>query len=129
MLIIDAHLDLSWNALQWGRDLQRSVYTIRTQENTASDKGRGLGTVAFPEMRQGRVALSFATLLARSTGQPTPHIDYATPAQSYGVARGQLAYYRALEQQGDVRIITDSAGLDQHMDLWEAWDVNGATGL
>src|SRR6188508_3590447 len=79
MLIIDAHLDLSWNALQWGRDLRRSVYTIRTQENTLSDKGRGLGTVAFPEMRQGRVALSFATLLARSTGQPVPQIDFATP--------------------------------------------------
>ena len=98
MLIIDAHLDLSWNALQWGRDLRRSVYTIRTQENTLSDKGRGLGTVAFPEMRQGRVALSIATLIARSTGQPTPHIDFATPAQAYGVARGQLAYYRALER-------------------------------
>src|SRR5690242_20011227 len=129
MIIIDAHLDLSWNALQWGRDLRRSVYTIRTQENTSLDKGRGLGTVAFPEMRQGRVALSFATLLARSTGQPTPHIDFATPAQSYGVARGQLAFYRALEQQGDVRIITDRAGLDQHMELWTAWDNNGATRL
>src|SRR5215216_260539 len=129
MLIIDAHLDLSWNALQWGRDLRRSVYTIRTQENTSSEKGRGLGTVAFPEMRQGRVALSIVTLIARSTGQAMPHIDYATPAQAYGVARGQLAYYRALEQQGDVRIIADRAGLDQHIDLWTAWDVNGATGM
>src|SRR5215212_1874726 len=115
MLIVDAHLDLSWNALQWGRDLRRSVYTIRTQENMSSEKGRGLGTVAFPEMRQGRVALSIVTLISRSTGQPAPHIDFATPAQSYGVARGQLAYYRALEQQGDIRLITDCAGLDQHM--------------
>ena len=30
MLIVDAHLDLSMNALQWNRDLLRSVYTIRT---------------------------------------------------------------------------------------------------
>src|SRR5215212_1149523 len=120
MLIVDAHLDLSWNALQWGRDLRRSVYTIRTQENMSGEKGRGLGTVAFPEMRQGRVALSIVTLIARSTGQATPHIDYATPAQAYGVALGQ---------QGDVRIIADRAGLDQHIDLWTAWDVNGATGM
>src|SRR5205814_3629518 len=122
MLIIDAHLDLSWNALQWGRDLRRSVYTIRTQESTSSEKGRGLGTVAFPQMRQGRVALSIATLFARSTGQPTPQIDFATPAQSYGVARGQLAYYRALEQQGDIRVIADSAGLDQHTAEWREWE-------
>ena len=128
MLIVDAHLDLSWNALQWGRDLRRSVYTIRTQENMSAEKGRGLGTVAFPEMRQGRVALCFATLLARSTGQPVPHVDFATPAQSYGVARGQLAYYRALEQAGDIRLIVDRAGLDQHMAAWASWESAGAGG-
>ena len=32
MLIIDAHLDLSMNAIQWNRDLLLSAYTIRTQE-------------------------------------------------------------------------------------------------
>jgi membrane dipeptidase len=128
MLIVDAHLDLSWNALQWNRDLKRSVYTIRAQENTTPGKGRGLGTVAFPEMRQGRVALSFATLLARSTGHPVPHIDFADPAQSYGTAHGQLAYYRALERQGDVHIITDAAALDQHMAAWAGWEASGAAG-
>ncbi len=128
MLIVDAHLDLSWNALQWGRDLRRSVYTIRTQENMSAEKGRGLGTVAFPEMRQGRVAVSIATLIARSTGQPTPQIDFATPAQAYGIARGQLAYYRALEQQGDIRLITDCAALDRHMDDWLGWETLGASG-
>ncbi|HEX5691260.1 MAG TPA: hypothetical protein VFX76_14700, partial [Roseiflexaceae bacterium] len=122
MLIVDAHLDLSWNALQWGRDLTRSVYTIRTQENTTPGKARGLGTVAYPEMRQGRIAVCFATVLARSTGQPVPHVDFATPAQSYGIAQGQLAYYRALERTGAARIIADRAGLDRHMAEWEAWD-------
>ena len=65
MLIIDAHLDLPWNALQWNRDLLTSAYTIRTQENRTPGEGRGQGTVALPEMRQGRVALCMATLLAR----------------------------------------------------------------
>jgi membrane dipeptidase len=128
MLIVDAHLDLSWNALQWNRDLTRSVYTIRTQENTTPGKGRGLGTVAFPEMRQGRIALCFATVLARSTGQPVPNVDFATPAQSYGVARGQLAYYRGLERADEIRVITDLAGLDQHIAAWTDWEANGAVG-
>ncbi len=128
MLIVDGHLDLSWNALQWNRDLTASVYTIRTQENTSPEKGRGLGTVAFPELRQGRVALCFATVLARSTGRPTPHIDFATPAQSYGVARGQLAYYRALEWQGYVRIIARAHELDLHIAEWSSWEAGG-TGI
>jgi membrane dipeptidase len=122
MLIIDAHLDLSMNALQWNRDLLKSAYTIRTLEQYTAGKGRGVGTVAFPEMRRGRIALSVATLIARSTGRPAPHIDYSSTAQAYGAAHGQLAYYRALEKQGHVRIIEDSAALDRHMAEWEAWD-------
>jgi membrane dipeptidase len=39
---------------------------------------------------------------------------------------GQLAYYRALEQQGQARIITDLAGLDQHMAQWAAWEVGAS---
>lgn len=122
MLILDAHLDLSMNALQWNRDLLQSVYTIRTGELAMSGKARALGTVAFPEMRRGRIFLSVATLIARSTGRPAPHIDYASPAQAYGMAQGQLAYYRALEKQGHIRILTDVTGLDSHVAEWEAWD-------
>ncbi|RIK53956.1 MAG: peptidase M19 [Chloroflexi bacterium] len=122
MLIVDAHLDLSMNALQWNRDLLRSVYTIRTMEQTVPGKGRAQGTVAYPEMRRGRIFLSVATLIARATGKPAPHIDYATEAQAYGMAHGQLAYYRALEQQGHVRILTDTAALEAHVAEWQAWD-------
>jgi membrane dipeptidase len=122
MLIIDSHLDLAWNALQWNRDLLQSVYTIRTQENLMQGKGRAQGTVALPEMRRGRMALAFATLLARSTGHPVPHIDYASPAQAYGIAQGQLAYYRALEREGHIRIISDLGGLNNHIAEWETWD-------
>jgi membrane dipeptidase len=124
MLIIDAHLDLAWNALQWNRDLLRSVYTIRTRENTQVGPGRAAGTVALPEMRQGRVALCFATVLARSTGSAIPHIDFGSPAQAHAVARGQLAYYRALESQGHIRVIDSLPVLNQHMEEWQNWDQN-----
>ena len=126
MLIIDAHLDLSMNAIQWNRDLLESVYTIRTREAGKPGKGRAQGTVALPEMRKGRIAVSFATLLARSTGHQVDHIDYGSQAQSYGMAHGQLAYYRALEMDGYVRILTDSPALTAHMDEWETWENNGA---
>ena len=122
MLIADAHLDLSMNAIQWNRNLLNSVYTIRADEKNTPGKGRGQGTVAYPEMRRGRIALSFATLIARSTGRSEPHIDFASTAQAFGTAQGQFAYYRALERQGHVRILTDLRSLDAHMAQWEAWD-------
>ena len=124
MLIIDAHLDLAWNAMQWNRDLRRSVFTLRAQESSLSGPGRGQGTVAFPEMRQGNVALCFATLLARRTGQPEPFIDFASTAQTYAQAQGQLAYYHALSQQRVIRVITNRTALDEHMAAWQAWEAD-----
>jgi len=128
-LIVDSHLDLAWNALQWNRNLLDSVYTIRAQENQTAGPGRGQGTVALPELRQGRVALCFATLLARSTGHPTPHLDYVSHLQAYGIAQGQLAYYRALERQGHIRILTNLTELNRHMAEWEAWNLTEPANL
>ena len=126
MLVIDAHLDLSWNALQWNRDLLESVYTIRVKEGCMAGKGRAQNTVALPEMRRGRVAVSFATALARSTGQAAPHIDFGSQAQAYGIAQGQLAYYRALEADGHVRVLADAPSLRRHIAEWERWEASGA---
>ena len=122
MLIIDAHLDLAWNALQWNRNIQHSVYTIRTAESNLSGPGRGQGTVALPEMRKGRVALCFATLLARSTGRPIQNLDYSSPYQAYAAAQGQLAYYHALDEAGEIHLIGDRAELDQHIAAWQEWE-------
>ena len=121
-LIIDSHLDLGWNALQWDRNLLESVHAIRARENGLNEKARGQGTVALPELRQGRVAVCFATMLARSTGTPVPHLDFLSHAQAYGIALGQLAYYRALERQGHIRVISNADVLDSHMAEWSAWD-------
>lgn len=122
MLIVDAHLDLAWNALQWNRDLQQPASAIRAAEQGGAGPGQGQGTVSLPELRRGRVALCFATLIARCTGRPQALIDYASPEQAHGVAMGQLAYYRALERAGQVRLLTDLEALDRHMADWAAWE-------
>jgi membrane dipeptidase len=121
MLIIDGHLDLAWNALQGNRDLTCSAHTLRTQERMPGP-GRGQGTVALPELQRGRVAICFATLFARCTGQSVPDVDYGSAMQAYGAAWGQLAYYRALEREGCIRIISDLAGLETHWADWKAWE-------
>ncbi len=122
MLIIDSHLDLAWNAMQWGRDLRLSAYTVRAQESGLSGGGRAQNTVCLPEMRRGRVALCFATVLSRHTGILYPNLDYASQAQCYAVGQGQLAYYRALEAEGQIRIIEALEVLNHHLAEWEVWD-------
>jgi membrane dipeptidase len=45
-LFLDAHLDLSMNALEWNRDLRWTVPEIRESEGGMTDRpDRGNGTV------------------------------------------------------------------------------------
>jgi membrane dipeptidase len=124
MLVVDGHLDLAMNALHWNRDLTRSVVETRRAEAGMTEKGRALGTVAFPEMRAGEIGLCMATLIARagaSAAARTPTLrlsGYASREIASAVAHGQLAFYRILEQKGEVRLIADLAALDRHVDLW-----------
>lgn len=122
MLITDSHLDLAWNALTYERDLQLPVQVIRQIEAPMTGKSRAMNTVALPDMRRGRVFLSVATLLARASGRPSPGIEYGSLAQAHAIAKGQLAYYRALEMQGVVRVIDSARQLDSHCDEWLAWE-------
>src|SRR5690242_862860 len=119
MLIFDGHLDLAWNALQWGRDLTRPATEIRTmpqnEVRVVAEQGmapKTEATVSLPDMRRGEVGLCFATLLARSTGRPMPHLDWPTAEQACAIARGQLTYYRALEAAGTIRVVVEPGELE-----------------
>ena len=49
MFTIDAHLDLSMNAMEWNRDLTRPVAEINAREQGMTDKpDRGNATVSLP---------------------------------------------------------------------------------
>ncbi|MFO0880147.1 MAG: membrane dipeptidase [Gemmataceae bacterium] len=129
-LIVDAHLDLAWNAIDWNRDLKSPVTEIREAERTQKlvGKGRGVNTVSFPDLRRGRVGLFIATLLARlhRPGMMPAFSRYETMDAAYAATMGQLYYYRALEQQGYLRWIKDAAALDQHVRVWLEGDASVA---
>jgi len=120
MIVIDSHLDLSWNAMGWNRDLNLTVAEIRRSESGMSGKARGTNTVSLPELRRGSVAITFATLLARCNPTGNSILDFRTQEISYATAQGQLAYYRALEQQGKCRIIRQLADLEETFAKWLA---------
>jgi membrane dipeptidase len=130
--LIDAHLDLAWSAMYFNRDLLQTVPAIRQAEAGMTDElSRGRNTVSFPELRSANVPVCVATLLARSGPDKLKQrstrradLDYAEQRLAYAHARGQLAYYRLLETEGQVRILETRGDLNAH---WDAWQKN-ATG-
>ncbi|MEI6236587.1 MAG: peptidase M19, partial [Planctomycetota bacterium] len=91
MLIFDAHLDLSMNALEWNRDLTRPLADIRARENGLTDKpDRGRGTVSFPEMRRAQIGLCVATQIARYVAPDNPLKGWHSPEQAWAQTQGQL---------------------------------------
>jgi membrane dipeptidase len=69
-------------------------------------------------MRAGDVGLCVATLIARVSFPGNPLPGYQSPAIAAAVAKGQLAYYHVLEEQGELRMITDAAGLEASAQEW-----------
>jgi membrane dipeptidase len=119
MLIVDAHLDLAMNAIEWNRDLTRPIEEIRAREAALTDKpDRGRGTVSFPEMRRGEVGLCVATQIARYVAPDSPLPGWHSPEQAWAMTQAQLAWYRAMEERGELVHIHDRAGLDRHVAAW-----------
>jgi membrane dipeptidase len=120
MLILDAHLDLAMNALEWNRDLTRPIDEIRGREGALTDKpDRGLGTVSFHEMRRGGVGLCVATQIARCVAPGNPLPGWHSPEQAWATTQGQLAWYRAMEERGELVQIRDREALDRHLASWK----------
>ncbi len=118
-LIFDCHLDLSMNALEWNRDLRQSVARIREIESGMTDmKGRALGTTAFPEMRRGGIGICVATQIGGCMKPRGPVACWESPPQAWAMTQGQLAWYRAMEEAGEMREIRDLAGLRAQLELW-----------
>jgi len=120
MLIFDAHLDLSMNALEWNRDLTRSLDEIRARERGQTDKpDRGNGTVSLDEMRKGRVGICVATLIARYVKPTNKLPGFHSPEIAWAHTQGQLAWYRAMEAAGQMTSIRDLQALRAHVRLWQ----------
>ena len=118
--IIDAHLDLSWNALNFKRDLTLPLGEMNRADARLTDhKSRGRATTTLPEMRRGNIALCLGTLIARVPHSGSPRfeagdLDFRVADMAHAAALGQLSYYQALEARDEVRLIRTRAELDEH---------------
>ncbi|MGH2622952.1 MAG: dipeptidase [Sphingobacterium sp.] len=117
--LIDAHLDLSMNAMEWNRDLRLPISTLNQQEMHLKDKpDRGKATVTFEELHRGNIGLVVATQIARYVKPGSPLPGWFSPEQAWAQTQGQLAWYHAMEEAGYMRMIRTKKELDQHVDQW-----------
>lgn len=119
MFTIDAHLDLSMNAMEWNRDLRKPIQEIRDREKGQTDKtDRGNNVVCFPELKKGDIGLVVATQIARYVAPDNPLPGWYSPEQAWAQTQGQLAWYRQMEEEGELVQITDLNALEKHVAYW-----------
>ena len=119
-LIIDAHLDLAMNAIEWNRDLRLPLSQVRQMEMHMKDKpDRGRGTVSLPELRKGKIGVVVATQLARYSPPDSALPGWNSPQQAWAMTQAQLAWYREMESLGEMKQIINRSELDEMVALWE----------
>ncbi|MFS4494280.1 dipeptidase [Maribacter sp. 2308TA10-17] len=120
MFIFDAHLDLSMNAMEWNRDLTWSVEEIRESEIGMTDKpDRGNNTVSFEAMRKGNIGLCMATQIARYVHKDNSLPGWNSPQQAWAHTQAQLAWYRTMEEAGELVQIRNGKQLKAHLENWK----------
>lgn len=125
MFIIDAHLDLSMNAMEWNRDLRNDVVTLRLLEQGMTDKpDRAKATVSFPDLRKGNIGIVVATQIARFVKPESKIPGWNSPEQAWAQTQAQVSWYKCMEEAGELTQITDKQSLQKQLDLWNDGTAN-----
>ena len=122
-LLIDAHLDLAYNALTWRRDLRRAACYTRDQEaGSAAQKHNGQAMVGWPDLVRGRVGIVFGTIFCQPrTHQMSSHeLTYETPYEAHEQGMAQLDFYRRWEEREPehVKLIGTRSDLEAVVSDW-----------
>jgi membrane dipeptidase len=124
-LIVDAHADIAWNMLKYGRDYTRSAHETRRLEvgsQTVLDNEDS--TLGWLDYQRGQVAVIFSTLFAApvrwSTSENKSQV-YKTFDEAHHLYRQQLLiYHRMMDSAPDkFRLITSARDLDLILDHWQ----------
>jgi len=125
-IIIDAHADLAYNMLKYGRNYTRSAAETRHLEigsATVADNEDAL--IGWPDYQRGQVAVVFSTLFAlpaRWSSGPNKLQSYKTFDEAHKLCRDQLmTYHRMTDSEPDkFRLIESSRDLNLILDHWNS---------
>lgn len=128
MLLVDAHEDLAWNMLTFGRDYTQSAEKTRQREQgSETPQHNGDTLLGYPDYQRGQVAVVFATLFAAPTRRRYGDWDrlcYTTNDQAYSLYNTQLdAYHRLTDEHPEkFRLIVRLDDLQEVLSHWEKPD-------
>ncbi len=126
MIVVDAHEDLAWNALTFGRDYRRSVEQTRYYEgSTEIPSWNGNTMLGWPEWVEGRVAVIFSTLFAAPERWKEGEWDklcYEDQDQAFGLYSAQWEHYQRLFHDNPDQFTSITSRHDLHLVL-ESWEI------
>ena len=126
-LIVDAHQDLAWNALTWGRDYTRSVSATRAlEQNGPAVTEQGSTLLGLPEYLAGNVAVICCTLFTaplRSKEHAWDVIAYSNAQEAHSQCARQLDYYaRLVDGCPQFTLVRGRADLEKVLATWNGGD-------
>ena len=129
MLIVDAHQDLAWNILTFGRDYTRSAAeTRRLEQGGEAPLRNGDTLLGWPDYQRGRVAVIFSVLFVTPAHrrEAWETVYYRNPEQAHTLYRAQLdAYHRLADRHPDkFRMLHQRADLVDLLAHWERTDLD-----
>ncbi len=124
-LIVDGHADIAWNALSFGRDVNRAAAeTRRLEVGSQTPAHNGQALLGYPDWVRGRVALVIASLFAtpaRRRREAWDTVCYADAEEAYRWGQASLEVYRRLagEHPDRFRQVCTRADLEAVLSTWE----------
>ncbi|MBN1286694.1 MAG: membrane dipeptidase [Anaerolineae bacterium] len=121
---VDAHEDLAWIMLEYGRDYTRSAQATRDHERASKSDipwHVGSATLGLPDWIEGRVAVVGATLFVMKAAyaEEGSEIIYTDADEAYRWGMAELDCYEAFAQANpQVRLIDTAADLDAVLATW-----------
>ncbi|GAC1614437.1 MAG: membrane dipeptidase [Ktedonobacteraceae bacterium] len=129
MFIIDAHEDIAYNALAWGRDIRLSAYTTRERaaqhpENIGHSIPGDLAMNGLPDLRRGSVGVVFGVIftfpMQVGNGEEGRYSQsYRTAEEAHQAGQQQLAYYKELAQEAGISLVLNQRDLAHVLTAWQ----------
>ncbi len=124
LIVVDAHEDIAWNMLNYGRDYAQSAQEIRDAEHAAGSSNpwhTGNAILGLPDWLRGRVGVVGATIfvMKRAYAGNGEAVVYSDAEEAYMWGTTQMdAYELFAERNAQVQLINTVADLDAVVASW-----------
>ena len=125
VIIVDAHQDLAWNMLTFGRDYVRSAAETRQiEQRTETPALNGDTLLGWADYQQGNIAVVFSTLFAAPAHRQLGEWDtqsYRDETEAHQRYSAQLdAYHRLVDEHPEkFRLLQTQSDLNETISQWE----------